>query len=92
MWLNEIVVVVAQIDELPGLPDLSQLIGLGVIGPAMWFSYRLTSRANDQSRTEAWKSNARLEAENARLREENDRLLARLRGRDTGPHKLTTDE
>lgn len=79
---------IAQVQVIPGIPDGTQLVGLGILLPTMVFAYRLIANANDKSRTEAWQSNARLLEENRRLLEENERLLSRL-GRRTGPQGHT---
>jgi len=68
--------------DVPGF-DLPQLVGLGVLGPAMLYAYRLNVRAIDRGLQEAVKANERKDQEIDRLRAENDRLRARLY--DTGP-------
>ena len=90
-------VLVQPVADIPGF-DLPQIIGLGVLAPAMIYAYRVNVRALDRSLNEAVKANERKDVEIDRLNAELERVRSLLRAeterrrRDTGPHPTTKNE
>jgi len=74
-----LLVAVQLVDEIGDWPGVDNLLGIGVLAPAMIWAYRLTSKSNDRAAAQAWRVVDELRTENERLRARLDEDHTRYR-------------